>query len=94
VFSYYKSFASDEKVKEVEHWCKNAQKGCAECKKEMANILIEYLKPYREKRKWLEEKRQERVIEPWGACLSKIRKEAISTVKEVKNSLYIYDVQG
>ena len=40
VFSYYKSFAPEEKVKEVEHWCKNAQKGCTECKKQMAEILI------------------------------------------------------
>ncbi len=90
VFSYYKSFAPEDKVKEVEHWCKNAQKGCVECKKEMAEILIERLRPYREKRKRLVEKKHERVIDPWDDCLREIREKVDITMEEVKNALYIY----
>lgn len=94
VFSYYKSFATDEKVKEVEHWCKNAQKGCTECKKEMTEILIKYLRPYREKRKWLEEKREERVTGPYLKSLFKARKEADITLKEVKDVLNVFHIKN
>ncbi len=90
VFSYYRSFVSEEKVEEVEHWCKNAQKGCAECKKEMAEILIEYLRPFREKRKWLEEKLTERVVAPWSSCLVKAHEISEKTMTEVKDILHIF----
>jgi tryptophanyl-tRNA synthetase len=89
VFSYYKSFASKEKVKEVEQHCKNAQKGCTECKKEMSEILIEYLRPIREKRKWLAEKEQERVIKPLTDCISKAKEVADSTMEETRKVLHI-----
>lgn len=52
VCSYYKIFKPQQQ-KEVEDWCKNAKVGCTECKKRLAEILIEYLKPYREKRQSL-----------------------------------------
>ena len=92
VFSYYKGFTPKEKVGEVEHWCKNAQKGCAECKKEMAEILIEHLGPYREKRKWLEEKKRERVIEPYMKSLFKAREKGDATLKEVKDALSVFHI--
>lgn len=90
VFSYYKVFAPAEKAKEVEQWCKNALKGCAECKKEMAEILIEYLEPIRKKRKWLEEKPEERVVQPWSDCLTKAHGIAEETMVEVKDNLHFY----
>ena len=90
VFSYYKSFAPEEKVKEAEEWCRNAYKGCTECKKELAEILIEYLRPVREKRKWLEANERERVDEPWARCLAKIHSETGDTIKEVKKALHIF----
>jgi tryptophanyl-tRNA synthetase len=92
VFSYYKTFANEEKIKEVEHWCKNAQKGCTECKKEMAEILIEHLRPYREKRKWLEEKKMERITGPYIKSLLKARKEADIVLGEVKDILNVFHV--
>ena len=48
VFSYYKVF-KPKKVDEVRIWCEGAKKGCTECKKELAEILIDYLKPIRKK---------------------------------------------
>lgn len=89
VFSYYKSFASEQKVKEAEDLCKNAGKGCTECKKEMSEILIEYLRPIREKRKWLEEKKEERVIASLADCVSKADEKARATMEEVRMVLDI-----
>ncbi|MFH1867343.1 MAG: tryptophan--tRNA ligase [Candidatus Omnitrophota bacterium] len=52
VFSYYKIFNPQMK-EEAEDWCKNAKIGCTDCKKRLADALIEYLKPYRAKRQSL-----------------------------------------
>lgn len=52
VFSYYKIF-KPEMEQGVRDWCENAKLGCTECKGKLADILIEYLKPYREKRQSL-----------------------------------------
>lgn len=89
VFSYYKSFTPSEKVKDVEHNCKNAYKGCTECKRELAEILVEYLRPIREKRKWLAEKEKERVVEPVLNCILKAREKADATMEEVRKILDI-----
>ena len=89
VFSYYKTFAPAEKVKEAQEWCKNALRGCTECKKIMADILIDYLEPIRERRRHLEENKKERIIEPWMVCLEKIQLETGKTMKEVKKALHI-----
>lgn len=89
VFSYYKIFATDGKIKEAEQWCKNAFCGCTECKKVIADILIEYLTPIREKRKLIEEEKEEKVIRPWMRNLEKARLEAETTMKEVRGVLHI-----
>jgi tryptophanyl-tRNA synthetase len=49
VFSYYKVFAS-ARENEVRGWCEGAQKGCTDCKKILADEIIEYLRPIRERR--------------------------------------------
>lgn len=90
VFSYYKVFASDEKIKETGEWCKNALRGCTECKKIMADILIEYLRQIREKRKSLEENFVEEVGKPFVKCLTRALQVADSTMFEVKDILDIY----
>jgi tryptophanyl-tRNA synthetase len=52
VFSYYKIF-DNNRLKEVDDWCSNAKLGCTECKKRLADAVIEYLRPYRERREKL-----------------------------------------
>jgi tryptophanyl-tRNA synthetase len=52
VFSYYKIFKPGMEG-EITEWCKKAKKGCTECKRELADVLIDYLKDIREKRKAL-----------------------------------------
>lgn len=49
VFSYYKIFAKDL-VQDADHWCKTAELGCTECKKRLADRVIEYLLPFKQKR--------------------------------------------
>ncbi|MFH0839393.1 MAG: tryptophan--tRNA ligase [Candidatus Omnitrophota bacterium] len=92
VFSYYKVFASGDKIKEIEECCKNAHKGCTECKKAMAELLIEHLSPMREKRRWLKDKFDERVLSPWRKSSEKARDEARKTMKDIRKILHIYEV--
>lgn len=47
VFSYYSIFADPDTVGCVKDWCEGASKGCTECKKSLAKILIERLEPIR-----------------------------------------------
>ncbi len=49
VFSYYKIFAKDL-VQDADHWCRTAELGCTECKKRLADRVIEYLLPLKQKR--------------------------------------------
>ncbi|MDP8296600.1 MAG: tryptophan--tRNA ligase [Candidatus Orphnella occulta] len=49
VFSYYKIFAKDL-VQDADKWCRSAELGCIECKKRLADRVIEYLLPYKQKR--------------------------------------------
>ena len=53
VYSYYQVFAEDL-TKDVYAWCTGATKGCRECKKILADRLVNYLAPIREKRLKLE----------------------------------------
>jgi tryptophanyl-tRNA synthetase len=49
VFSYYKAFCP-ERAEDVISWCSGATKGCTDCKKILAEAIIEYLRPIRERR--------------------------------------------
>ncbi|MEA1929027.1 MAG: tryptophan--tRNA ligase, partial [Candidatus Auribacterota bacterium] len=49
VFAYHRLF-NKEQLPEVEDWCRNAKLGCTGCKNRLAEVLIEYLEPLREKR--------------------------------------------
>lgn len=51
VFSYYKIFSDEAKCQDVYQWCTTAQKGCTDCKKGMADYLVDFMKPIWEKRK-------------------------------------------
>lgn len=49
-FGYYKTFSSEGTVKQVESECKSGQRGCADCKRQLANIINEKFAPIRAKR--------------------------------------------
>ncbi len=81
VFNYYLIFKK-EMTSDVKDWCINAKKGCTECKKILADVLIEYLRPFREKRKDLTDAYIEKVLKEGS---KKARAIASATIKEVKS---------
>ena len=52
---YHNLFTKPEDVKTVCEECKAGKRGCVACKKQLAQNIIEELKPIREKRKYYEE---------------------------------------
>ena len=83
---YHNLFSSEEECKAVCEECKAGKRGCVACKKELANNIIEFLKPMREKRKYYEE-RPELVDELLIKGTEKARKTAKETMKKVKKAM-------
>jgi len=54
VFDFHKLYSDTEMVERVNRECRVAEIGCVECKKQMAENLIRYLEPIREKRAFYE----------------------------------------
>ena len=53
VYSYYKIFADETVCGAVENECKEAKRGCTDCKREFTCLLNDYLLPIQAKRKEL-----------------------------------------
>ena len=83
---YHNLFTSKEDCKKVCEECRAGKRGCVACKKELANNIIEFLKPMREKRKYYEE-RPELVDELLIKGTEKARKTAKETMKKVKKAM-------
>ena len=86
VYSYYDVFAP-EKTGEVHEWCAKAQKGCTDCKMLLANILIDYLAPIRQKRFKLE-KDKDRIRDILDDGRKKAQKIAKKTIAEIKEVIF------
>jgi len=54
VFDFHKLYSDTEMIERVNRECRVAEIGCVECKKQMAENLIRYLEPIREKRAFYE----------------------------------------
>ncbi len=50
LFQFHKLFSNEETIARVDHECRTAQIGCVDDKKLLAEIIIESLRPIREKR--------------------------------------------
>ena len=83
---YHKLFTSKEDCKEVCEECKAGKRSCVACKKQLAQNIIEYLTPMREKRKYYEE-RPELVDKLLIEGTQKGRKDAKETMKKVKKAM-------
>ncbi len=86
VFSYFATFAGSPLQKEVRSWCENATKGCTDCKKNLAKIVIDYLAPIREKRASLTDSKVEEILREGER---KARAVASETMAEVKGILHL-----
>jgi len=84
VFSYYSTFFP-QKREEVFSACKEAKIGCQECKKNLAKLLIEFISPYREKKKNILKNKKNiyNILEEGKKKAKKVSKETIEEVKKV-----------
>jgi len=84
-FSFYKIFAP-EAADRVASECREAKRGCVECKKELAEYLIKYLAPiHARRREW--EKHPERVDKVLAEGASRAREVAGKTLEEAKKAV-------
>jgi len=85
VYSYYQVFAALEKLEEVHDWCVKAEKGCRECKKNLAHILNDKLASIQSKRKELEKDKNKilDILHEGKIKASEAAKKTIAEVKEV-----------
>ena len=88
VFDYHKIYSDPDTVEDVDHKCRNALRGCVECKKNMADRLVAYLEPIREKRRYYEEN-MDRVDEIIATGSDLARQVAEKTMAEVRSVLKI-----
>jgi tryptophanyl-tRNA synthetase len=84
VFSYYEVFAP-EMTGDVCDWCENAKKGCTDCKKILSDVLINELKPIKEKRSQIEndDKKIDEILEMGREKASIVARQTIRQVKEL-----------
>ena len=83
---YHNLFSSNEEVKNVCEECRAGKRGCVACKKQLAENIIEELRPIREKRAYYEE-RSELVDKMLMEGTLKAQKTAKETMKKVKKAM-------
>lgn len=83
VHSYYAVFAPERK-KEIDELCRKAKIGCTDCKKELADILIKFLRPIQEKRALLL-KDKGQILDILSEGRKKAEGIASRTISEAKN---------
>ncbi|MCX5880994.1 MAG: tryptophan--tRNA ligase [Deltaproteobacteria bacterium] len=88
VFEFHKLYSPSPVVEEINSQCRSATIGCVECKKIMAENLINALAPIRDKRKYFEE-RPEMVQEIIASGNQKAQAVAQQTMKEVRRAVRI-----
>ena len=83
---YHDLFTNKADYEKVCEECKSGSRGCVACKKELAENIIEFLRPIREKRKYYED-RPELVDKLLIEGTEKARKTAKETMKKVKKAM-------
>ncbi|MCM8782316.1 MAG: tryptophan--tRNA ligase [Candidatus Omnitrophica bacterium] len=83
IFSYYGVFADKEIVDNTRDSCVNAIKGCTECKKNLAEIIIEYLRPIQLERVKLKNSDIDELLKKGNKKAAGIAEETMDKVREV-----------
>lgn len=83
---YHNLFSTTEECKTVCEECKAGTRGCVACKKQLANNIVEYLKPIQEKRKYYEQ-RPELVDKILIEGTKKAQNVAKQTMQKVKKAM-------
>lgn len=82
VFSYHNVFSGRKTIEEIKDYCVGAKKGCTICKKDLAEIIIEFLKPIQAKRDKLRDSDARKILEEGNGKAREIAKRTIEEVKE------------
>ncbi len=85
---YHNLFTKPEDVKTVCEECKLGKRGCVACKKQLAQNIIEELRPIREKRAYYEEHPEE-VDRILMEGTKKAQEEAKETMKTIKKAMML-----
>jgi tryptophanyl-tRNA synthetase len=88
VFEFHKLYSPPSIVDEINGQCRSAAIGCVDCKKIMAENLVNALAPIREKRKYFED-RPEMVQEIIASGNQRAKAVARETMKEVRGAVRI-----
>lgn len=87
VHAYYATFAPQMQA-EVDDWCRNAKVGCTECKKILAEKIIEKLKPFHARRQELDRDKS-RIKKILDAGTKKASGVASATLKQARSAMKI-----
>jgi tryptophanyl-tRNA synthetase len=87
VYDWHKLFSPPETLKWAAEGCRTAGIGCIECKAAMADNLIEWIAPIRERRVEYE-KNPRRVLELIDAGSKRARVEAVKTMARVREAVF------
>ncbi|MGA8181581.1 MAG: tryptophan--tRNA ligase [Desulfobacterales bacterium] len=88
VYEFHKLYSDDKTVEKINRECRTADIGCVECKKIMAEHLIAFLEPMRQKRKNYES-HPELVDDIIADGCDKARRVAQQTMTEVRAAIKI-----
>jgi tryptophanyl-tRNA synthetase len=88
VYEFHKLYSDDKTVEKINRECRTADIGCVECKKIMAEYLIAFLEPMRQKRKDYES-HPEIVDDIIADGCDKARRVARQTMTEVRAAIKI-----
>ena len=87
VYDWHKLFSPTETLAWSNHGCRTAEIGCIECKRAMADNLVKWIAPVRERRKTYEAKPGE-VFEMLSEGSKRARKTAIATMERVREAVF------
>ncbi len=84
VFSYYSVFFPQKK-EEIRKACLSAQIGCKDCKNKLADLLVEFIAPYRERKKKIlkEKKIIYNILEEGKKKAKSVAEKTLSEVKKI-----------
>ena len=90
---YHNLFSTPEECKTVCDECKQGKRGCVACKKQLANNVIEFLRPMREKREYYES-HPEIVEKILKEGTKKAREEAKKNMARIKKAMKLNYFEG
>lgn len=89
IYPYYQIFASEEATGVTAEECRQASRGCIDCKKALADIVNERLRPIRERRAlYAQDRAQVEAILKTGS--EKARETCSATLNELKKAMRLY----